>query len=1207
MKKILFILLFSFVLIATSQENKENTDFKLAVNLFNDKLYDLALDQFRLFVESYPNTQQAVQAQFYIALSQFEQKKYEEAKNLFQNFALTFQLDPKAPEAWWKIAECNQKLGKLNDAALVYERIKVFHPTSALAPQGLLESANCYIEQNNYDNALRVLKVLLSEYFSDAITLTARNKLASVYLNMRMTNEAIEEYKKIIINYNARDVKSDAQFRLAQLYASLGKVEEAEELFKDITINNSLNKIADSAYLELGKLYFDVMNYQNAKIYFLKVKDSTDTRKSDIDKISIFYLAYVEFHLKDYLSSLRYIQNYEDKYDIDSLTYKLWYLAGEIHQRLSDFVKSNEYYLSVINSGYDELDIKKSYQLYAQNCIEIRNYNEAIEYFTKYIENYPNDPLNAELTYRTANIYFEYLKDYRRAVTKYEELLSKQSMHRLSDDALFYMAYSYEQNKELDKSLGKYNDLLNNYSNSNYYKSVLNKIKHINLFVSNNNGDGFKKIGILLQDVINNKPKSEISFKLGEVYFNDMKDYQSALAQFDIVLSSNDLSDSLKNFTNYYIVMSSYYLAMDNNKSINESVSQLSKYLNSNPNGIKRNEIILNLFYLDTISKSNEEKIKLCYEYLKKYPDFDKQDELYYSIMNLSLNSKEYNNSLQCCEKIITDYSNTSFYEEAIYIKAYSTFLMSKDTLSESLFNEYINKYKNGKFVAKSYYLLAEICINKKEYVKVLEYYNKIKNIYPYTAKVDNLMDLYANLYFESGDYSNSFKQYKTLYSINEKNIFFDKDELNYYIYRLAESAERYNDIQSAIRYYKQYIYNSPNGEHYNSALLNLGLIYQREGKAELALSYFNMVSNVGSDYEFIMKIANLFYEAGQYKQALSNYSLILSAGPNKYKKEALFKITIINYRNNNITEAEKFKKAYNKEFNLTKPESAELAYEEALLHYKNKNHKGALSLFSDVINDYERSIFAANSAFYKGRILDMSDKFQDALKSYVWVIERFPDSEPASEASLYIANHYFRSEKYSDAVRYYRNVVDKPKKDKISYSVALENLIEACYQLNLYDAALEYCRKYIDLYPNDKDIADKKIKMGELYQKLQYFDQAIVHYKSLLNATNQPIEAEIRYYIGECYFSKGDFQNALLEFMKIPYINNKNSVIDWVPAALYMSGQSYEKMNKYEQAISVYRQIIEKPNIESIYKARAQKEIDRVRTLAMPTNKDDK
>jgi TolA-binding protein len=574
--------------------------------------------------------------------------------------------------------------------------------------------------------------------------------------------------------------------------------------------------------------------------------------------------------------------------------------------------------------------------------------------------------------------------------------------------------------------------------------------------------------------------------------------------------------------------------------------------------------------------------------------------------MNLSLDSKEYNNSLQSCEKIITDYPYSSFYEEAIYMKAYSTFLMKKDSLSESLFNEYIAKYKNGKFVARSYYQLAEICINKKEYLKAVEYYNRIKNIYPYTAKVDNLMNQYANLYFESGDYSNSFKHYKTLYSTNEKNIFFDKDELNYYIYRLAESAEGCNDIQSAIKYYNQYIYNNPNGDkYYNSSLLNLGLIYQKEGKAELALSYFNMISNAGNDYDFTIKVANLFYEAGQYKQALSNYNLILSAQPNKHRKEALFKTIIINYRNNNIAEAGRLKKAYSKEFNITKPESAELTYEEALLQYKNKKYKEASSLFSDVISDYERSIFAANAAFYRGRIFEMSDKFQDALKSYTWVIDRFPDSKPASEASLYIANHYFRSEKYTDAIKYYRNVVDRPQKDAITYSAALENLIEACYQHQLYDAAIEYCRKFIDLYPDDRDIADKKLRIGILYQRLKYFDQAIIHYKSLLASANQELEAEVRYYIGECYFSKSDFQNALLEFMKVPYISNKNSVVDWVPASLYMSGQSYEKMNKYEQAISVYKQIIERPNIESTYKAQAQKEIDRVRALVLPTNRD--
>ena len=46
------------------------------------------------------------------------------------------------------------------------------------------------------------------------------------------------------------------------------------------------------------------------------------------------------------------------------------------------------------------------------------------------------------------------------------------------------------------------------------------------------------------------------------------------------------------------------------------------------------------------------------------------------------------------------------------------------------------------------------------------------------------------------------------------------------------------------------------------------------------------------------------------------------------------------------------------------------------------------------------------------------------------------------------------------------------------------------------------------------------------------------------------------------------------------------------------MSGQSYEKMSKYEQAIGMYQQIIDRPGLDATFKSAAEKEIRRVKNL---------
>ncbi|HEY6950859.1 MAG TPA: tetratricopeptide repeat protein, partial [Bacteroidota bacterium] len=107
MRKIFLSLCVLLLLVPSSlpaQDSKENSDFKLAVSLYNDKMYDLALEQFRQFINLYPNSTQGADARFYTGLTQLRLKKFDDARYSFQNFALSYPDNLKAPQAWMNVA-----------------------------------------------------------------------------------------------------------------------------------------------------------------------------------------------------------------------------------------------------------------------------------------------------------------------------------------------------------------------------------------------------------------------------------------------------------------------------------------------------------------------------------------------------------------------------------------------------------------------------------------------------------------------------------------------------------------------------------------------------------------------------------------------------------------------------------------------------------------------------------------------------------------------------------------------------------------------------------------------------------------------------------------------------------------------------------------------------------------------------------------------
>ena len=88
-----------------AQDSRENADFKLAVGLYSDAMYDLAVEQLKNFVAAYPSTSQGIEARYYLGMAQMKLKRYDEARVTFQNFALTYTEHPKAPEAWLNVGE----------------------------------------------------------------------------------------------------------------------------------------------------------------------------------------------------------------------------------------------------------------------------------------------------------------------------------------------------------------------------------------------------------------------------------------------------------------------------------------------------------------------------------------------------------------------------------------------------------------------------------------------------------------------------------------------------------------------------------------------------------------------------------------------------------------------------------------------------------------------------------------------------------------------------------------------------------------------------------------------------------------------------------------------------------------------------------------------------------------------------------------------
>jgi tetratricopeptide (TPR) repeat protein len=424
-------------------------------------------------------------------------------------------------------------------------------------------------------------------------------------------------------------------------------------------------------------------------------------------------------------------------------------------------------------------------------------------------------------------------------------------------------------------------------------------------------------------------------------------------------------------------------------------------------------------------------------------------------------------------------------------------------------------------------------------------------------------------------------------------------------VYKLGLCSERLGDREAAKKWYADYVTRDQASEKAGQAYYALASIAKAENNIDAATSYLQNVSRIaantgGQSASVAIETADMLFQNEKYSDAIAKYAEAGSQALSDSLKQYVQSRVIVSYfRLDNIKEADKraleFVKVYS---TRAYGYAAEFEFERGKYQVRREDFVKAKERFDYVVHEYAHARIVPEALFWIARVYELDQKIPQAVQVYDSLLRYYPSDAIIPRVRLNLGNAFYSLEQWDNASKLYRSILENEQRSPDLVPFAMSNLIMTYKEMELYDGALELTRKYIDRYPNDPDLIDKKIDLGVLYQKLGYYDQSVLQLQSLIEAGNTDVEAELRYYIGEAYYYKGEFQQAILEFLKVPYLVAKKGKIDWISTSYYMAGQSYEKMSKYDQAITMYKQIIDRKDTDTQFKSAAQKEIDRVKTI---------
>ncbi len=1185
-----------------AQDTKQNADFKLAVNLFNDKLYDLSLEQFKQFVSNFPGSSQIPDAKFYIGRIYRSLGKRDEARAAFQSFALTYAEHSLAPDAWWNIGEMYADEKKFADAASAFERIKIFHPKSQRAPRALFAASNYFEQANDGENAKKMLRALLDEYPTNELVSKTHVRLGTFYLREKNFLGAKKEFTIAAETGADKETKIIVTLQLGKLAEESGNNGEAEILYK--TIAEEKSPLASEAKIALATLYNNSGRTADALVLLKKIiADSTRLTLENKEQ-TLLLLGNIYFDQKELKKATETFEALLTVTTKNEIILSSLFKLGEVYRLQKNYSKARASYTAALEKNCTSEQKKYAVLQCGAFSLSLKEYSAAVQYFSQWLEIAPSDEDVERIAFRIAELTRVQLQEPLKALELYKLYILKYPHSRYIDDALFGLAQCYEVLGKDPQAIETYDELLQKYPSSDFFESALQRKIFLQQFHKPEQEQSIQQLALLIGDVILEKPKAELAMRLGDMYFSVLQNYTQAEVQY-AKAEAVSVDSSMREQASFKRIHAMVRQATLDTANAKKAVVALEEFLSHTHSTRLKDEAEFSLFELQTRNATSPTIIEVARNFLRYHPAslfLPKVMNVYAHALQHKGLTKE---AIEQNKKIATKFSTSPEAEDAAanlgiqlaHLGAFDTALV--------VLQDYLRTYPNGKNAANVLYEKGIALAQKLNYADAVASFEVLQEKFFYTDRAEHSRNELATNLHRAGMFNKAIALYSALLKESESPLnTVSNDELNTAAlsYNLAKVYDDAKNITNAKIWYTKYVQSQPATELASLAWLRLAFFAKQELNNELAIRCTEQSQAVQRTVANSSELAALYYETGKYSKAIAAYNELLSLSADQtVTRNARLRIITSLYRIDKTREAEQKIADFTKNFGKDKNAFAEFEFEKTMAMVRAERYDEALSMLKRFPALYDSTAFIDDSYFWTGKIFEITNLPDSAMKYYQLVLRMYPQSELLPKVHLALGNMFFFKENYDEAIKYYRLIVDKPTTAPDILPYAMNNLIAAYKEVGLFDGALALTRTFIERYPNDESIQIKKIDLGFIYQRLGYYDQAVVQLQAMLETANKELESEIRYYLGESLYYKGDYQQAILEFLKVPYLVTKKTKIDWTPNSYYMAGQSYEKMGKYEQALNMYQQIIEKAGVDPAFKAAAQKEMNRIKSIVTP------
>lgn len=963
-----------------------------------------------------------------------------------------------------------------------------------------------------------------------ALYLQVSAQKTSIYSNPQATyDQAIDLYAKekygsaqVLFDQLAVGEKSNMQAG-SEYYAALCAAQlfhpDATVRFEKFIATYPQNAQINDAYFELGKLQLSNKEYRKAIESFGKV-DKYELSEEQQDEYS-FKLGYAYFksdNLQKARENLALLIEKPNKYNIPANYYyaHIAYTEKNYETALKHFerVSTDETFRDVVN-----FYIVQIYALQGR-------YDELLAKSLPLLE-MGSDKKTAEIARLTADAYF-HQKEYKTSLKYFNQYL--------------------ESKPTKVSAVDNYEIAFANYQNGNYTQAV----KYFQLVATG-------------QDSLS----QNAYYHLGDCYLKTNQKrfaFNAFNSAFKIKADPAITEESLFNYAKLAVELSY--------NPYNEAVNALQEYLNKYPESVRRDEMYGYLADLYLLTKNYKNALTSIQHIKKRNTRLDAafQKIAYYRGVEL-FNETDYEGSIVLfaqARELTADNSikalSSYWIGEACYrtanwdkaIDAYNKFQVTPGALSEPLFSA-------------ASYSIGYCYFKKKDYPKAANSFRK----YLTEKKTDPKMAADANLrlgdcYFMTKDYGTATQYYLKAAAAKVA-------EADYALYQAGISYGVQGDMENKIATLRKMLTSYSKSNYTDDALYEIGLTYNVINRDNDALTYFQRVVKdfPNSTYvkKSLLKTGLIYFNQNRDQEALATLKRVAKDYPGTPEsKEALSSVKSIYVEMNQVDEYVDFTKEV-PQADISRSEQDSLTYIAAENQYMNGNCDKANEGFTKYIKKFPEGSFILEANFYKAECNYRSQKMDEALSSYEFILAQ-PRSRFTANAAARTAQIHHQRNEFDAALENYIRLEETADQPAMVMN-AVSGQMQCNYALKRYGLAIQSAQKVLALDKLPENLAtEAHITIARSAYALENTNLARKEFEETTKLSKNEMAAEAQYMLAQLEFENGEYDKC--EKSVFALSESYASYDYWVAKGFLLLSDVYVKKGNTFQAKQTLQSIID-------------------------------